>query len=172
MDSAPRAREARGLRQAAEPEALDIPFYETLLAVDSEQSRMALAGKSGDAVVNGVAAAVVNAIKAAIRTDGGMRPHVMVMDDLHWSDSATLELIAQVATLAAFEPLMLVCVLRPDRKAASWQLVDRLQASLGSSFARIDLEPLDAVCCGGVARQPPPHRGPAREHPRADPRAL
>ena len=41
---------------------------------------------TGEAVVNGVAGAVVNAIKAAIRADDGMTPYVMVMDDLHWSD--------------------------------------------------------------------------------------
>ena len=127
---------------------LDTPFYETMLAVDSEQSRLALAGMSGDAVVNGVASAVVNAIRSAIRSGAGVQPYVIVMDDLHWSDSATLELIAQVATLAAFEPLLLVCVLRPERRAPSWQLVDRLQASLGSTFARIDLEPLDAAASG------------------------
>lgn len=126
-------------------EASDIPFYETMLAVDTEESRFALASLGGEAVVSGVAGAVVNAIKSVMLADDGMTPYVMVMDDLHWSDAATLELIAQVATLAAFEPIMLVCVLRPDRKAPSWQLVDRLQASLGSTFARIDLEPLDPV---------------------------
>jgi tetratricopeptide (TPR) repeat protein len=42
-------------------------------------------------------------------------------------------------------PLMIVCILRPHRKAASWQLIDRLQASLGSTFERIDLEPLAAA---------------------------
>jgi len=66
------------------------------------------------------------------------------MDDLHWADSATLELIAQVATLAVFEPLLLVCVLRPDRKAPSWGLLERLQSSLGAAFSRLDLEPLDS----------------------------
>jgi class 3 adenylate cyclase/tetratricopeptide (TPR) repeat protein len=145
MDPAPIVREKLDeFVQRLKLRTLDIPFYETMLAVDSEQSRLALAGMSGDAVTSGVAGAVVNCFKTAIRADGGMRPYVMVMDDLHWSDSATLELIAQVATLASFEPLMLVCVLRPDRQAPSWQLVDRLQASLGSAFSRIDLEPLDA----------------------------
>jgi class 3 adenylate cyclase/tetratricopeptide (TPR) repeat protein len=122
----------------------DIPFYEIMLAVDTEESRVALASLSGEAVVNGVAGAVVNAIKAVIHADNRMTPYVMVMDDLHWSDTATLELIAQVATLAVFEPILLVTVLRPDRKAPSWQLIDRLQGSLGDSFARIDLEPLGA----------------------------
>ncbi|MBI4921663.1 MAG: AAA family ATPase [Devosia nanyangense] len=146
MDPAPVVRDKLSafvdrlhLRQA------DMPFYEIMLAADTEETRLTLATLSGETVVSGVAAAVVNAVKAALRADGGMHPQIIVMDDLHWSDSATLELIAQVATLAAFEPLLMICVLRPDRRAPSWQLVDRLQASLGGSFARIDLEPLDAA---------------------------
>lgn len=120
----------------------DMPFFETMMAVDTEESRIALADMAGEAVVNGVASAVVNAIKSAINQPDGKQPHIFVLDDLHWSDSATLELIAQVATLASVDPLMMICVLRPDRKASSWQLVDRLQGSLGSAFERIDLEPL------------------------------
>jgi len=146
MDAAPAVREKiaawverLGLKQS------DIPFYETMIAVEGDESRIALRAMSGEAVVNGVASAIVNAIKGVMHADSGITPYVMVMDDLHWSDSATLELIAQVATLAAFEPIMLVTILRPDRKAASWQLLDRLQASLGDSFSRIDLEPLDAA---------------------------
>ncbi|MBL8593616.1 MAG: AAA family ATPase [Devosia sp.] len=146
MDAAPAVREkiaAWVARLGLNPS--DIPFYETMIAVEGDASRIALRAMSGESVVNGVAAAIVNAIKTVMHADGGMTPYVMVMDDLHWSDTATLELIAQVATLAAFEPIMLVTITRPDRKAASWQLLDRLQASLGSSFSRIDLEPLDAA---------------------------
>jgi len=149
MDAAPAVRQKlRDFVSRAGLAADNLPYYETLLAVDEEASRTALARLEGDAVVNGVAGAVIAAVRAAIRPGGGALPHVLVMDDLHWSDRATLELIAQVATLASVEPLLVLCLLRPDRSAASWQLVDRLQASLGSSFARIDLEPLDAAGSG------------------------
>lgn len=145
MDAAPAVREkiAAWVKRLKLNES-DIPFYETMLAVESEASRLALGSMPGEAVVGGVAGAIVNAIKAVMHADEGMTPYVMVLDDLHWSDTATLELIAQVATLAAFEPILMVVILRPDRSAPSWQLVDRLHASLGGSFSRIDLEPLDA----------------------------
>lgn len=130
--------ERLGLRQS------DRPFYETLLSVEDAESRSVLASLPGDAVVEGVAAAVISGLKAAIHARSDASPRVLVIDDLHWSDNASIELIAQVATLAVFEPLALVCVLRPDRRAPAWGLVDRLQASLGASFQRIDLEPLGA----------------------------
>ncbi|RYE88676.1 MAG: hypothetical protein EOP19_00595, partial [Hyphomicrobiales bacterium] len=124
---------------------LDRPFYETMLAVEDESSRLQLGQLSGDAIVGGVSSAVVNAFKAAMHSGDVIRPRVLLLDDLHWSDTATLDLLAQVGTLAAFEPLMIICVLRPDRHSPSWQLLDRLQASLGASFWRIDLEPLDSA---------------------------
>ena len=127
-----------------------LAYYETLLAVDDERSRGALAGLAGDAIVNGVTGAVLGGIRAAMHPAGGVLPHVLVMEDLHWSDNATLELLAQVATLASVEPLLVVCALRPDRSAPSWQVVDRLQASLGSAFARIELEPLTAADAGAL----------------------
>jgi class 3 adenylate cyclase/tetratricopeptide (TPR) repeat protein len=145
MDRAAQVRDKlAALAQRLSLRPTDVPFYETMLAVEGEASRIALASLAGEQIVQGVASAVVNLVKAAIRADGGMRPQVLVMEDLHWADSASLELVAQVATLASFEPLLIVCALRPDRRAPSWQLVDRLSASLGPSFARIDLEPLDA----------------------------
>jgi class 3 adenylate cyclase/tetratricopeptide (TPR) repeat protein len=151
MDAAPAVREKlRDFVARAGLRADYLPYYETMLAVDAEDSRAALGRLGGEAVVNGIASAALGAIRAAIRAGGEVRPHVLVLDDLHWSDSATLELIAHVATLASVEPLLVLCVLRPDRAAASWPLVDRLQASLGSAFARIDLEPLSAAEAGAL----------------------
>jgi class 3 adenylate cyclase/tetratricopeptide (TPR) repeat protein len=122
--------------------AKDLPFLETMLGVETEASRTALSGLDGDALVYGVATAVVGCIRSAMRSGERPLPHVLVFDDLHWADNASLELIAQVATLAADDPLLLVCVLRPDRKAASWSLLDRLRSSGGSAYVQLDLQPL------------------------------
>ncbi len=123
----------------------NVPFLETMLAIETEESRLNLARLPGEEVINGVAGAMVEVVKGSIGKPGDKHPQIVVMDDLHWSDTATLELIAQVAPLAAYEPLLFVCVLRPDRRAPSWALVDRLQQSLGTAFDRIELEPLDGA---------------------------
>jgi class 3 adenylate cyclase len=46
-----------------------LPFYETLLAIDDEASRSELAGVPGDTVVEGVAGAVMNALRALMHED-------------------------------------------------------------------------------------------------------
>ena len=146
MDAAPvvRAKLAAFSTLHGLPDA-DAPLLETMLAVDTEEGRAKVAGLSGDAVAEGIASAVIDILQALIGRGSAARPLVLVMDDLHWSDTASIELIAHVATLATYAPLMVVCVMRPRRKAASWQLLDRLEASLGSYFRRMVLEPLSAA---------------------------
>nr|NIQ57233.1 hypothetical protein [Gemmatimonadota bacterium]NIU77403.1 hypothetical protein [Gammaproteobacteria bacterium] len=114
-------------------------LLETLLAVETEASRDRVAGLEGDALVHRIADAVIATLRSA--ATGG--PRVLVFDDLHWSDLATLELIAQVATVTPDEPILLLCLLRPDRNAPSWPLLDRLRSGVGSAYVRLDLEPLD-----------------------------
>jgi class 3 adenylate cyclase/tetratricopeptide (TPR) repeat protein len=48
------------------------------------------------------------------------RPLVMVLDDLHWADSALLDLVEEIATASRGAPLMIVCTARGelrDRRA-------------------------------------------------------
>jgi class 3 adenylate cyclase/tetratricopeptide (TPR) repeat protein len=120
----------------------DRPLLETMLAVDTEQSRAALAGIEGQALVFGVANAVVSCLYAAIQAGGRPVPHVLIFEDLHWADGPSLELVAQAASLAAGTPLMVIAALRPDRRAPSWALLDRLRTSTPHAFAQLDLEPL------------------------------
>ncbi len=138
-------------RLSLDPSAL--PVMETLLAVETPAARKALGELEGGALVERIADVVIGALRAVMREGSGPqgdtgRPHVLVFDDLHWADGASLELIGQVATIAASEPLLLVCVLRPDRQAPSWGLLDRLAGSLGSRYARLDLQPLDGARAG------------------------
>jgi class 3 adenylate cyclase/tetratricopeptide (TPR) repeat protein len=119
-----------------------LPFYETILAVESETSALALSSYQGKELVDQTARSVTAAIRAAMQAGGGANPCIIVFDDLHWADSASVELVAQVAELAVSEPLLLVCVLRPDRRADSWGLLVRLADSLGDRFQRLDLLPL------------------------------
>jgi predicted ATPase/class 3 adenylate cyclase len=42
------------------------------------------------------------------------RPLVVVFEDIHWAESALLDLVERVASTAADAPLLLVCAARPD----------------------------------------------------------
>ncbi|HKJ92846.1 MAG TPA: adenylate/guanylate cyclase domain-containing protein [Longimicrobiales bacterium] len=129
-----------------------LPLLQMLMAVETEMARGALADLDGDTLVRQIANAIIAALRGAIHEGGAPRPHVLVFDDLHWADGASLELLTQVASIAMSEPLLLACVLRPDRNAPSWSLLDRLKGSLSSAYVQIDLEPLDSARAGELLR--------------------
>ncbi|HUF37630.1 MAG TPA: adenylate/guanylate cyclase domain-containing protein [Anaerolineales bacterium] len=47
-------------------------------------------------------------------------PQVIVLDDLHWSDSASIDLLVHLFKLSETQPVLLVCAMRPERSAPAW----------------------------------------------------
>ena len=45
-------------------------------------------------------------------------PGVLVLDDIHWSDSASIELLLHLLPLVNELPLLLICIIRPDQRVA------------------------------------------------------
>lgn len=119
----------------------NLPLYQAMLAVEDEESSELLQDLQGDPLGERVTEAVTDYFAAAMRASG--RPMVIVFDDLHWADAASLDLLVGLAALTATSHLLLVCLLRPDRKAPSWATLDRLRSVAGDQYLQLDLEPLD-----------------------------
>ena len=125
---------------ATMPES-DLPFLEVLLSVESEATPEALTALEGDELKDHITEATERYLRA--RTN--LMPTVIVLDDLHWADSASLELLLNVAGLVDDRPLFIICLLRPDKGAPSWSTIERARSELGARYAEILLEPLDAA---------------------------
>jgi tetratricopeptide (TPR) repeat protein len=69
-------------------------------------------------------------------------PQVIVFDDLHWSDEASLNLLLNVVELSDSQPIVFICMARPDTTAASWNSIHKIKGKLNSAFYFIELEPL------------------------------
>ena len=67
---------------------------------------------------------------------------MVVFDDLHWFDEASLDLLFNVADLAVEQPVLFICLSRPDKSAASWELLKKMGDKLGSGFYSLELAPL------------------------------
>ena len=120
--------------------ARSVPYLELLVGLSVEGGSVV----DGEALVEAMSGAVLDLTRRGLTVDGRSSPLVLVLDDLHWADRASLELASQVASLTADGPLLLVCVLRPEKKAPSWGFLDRLRASLPERYTQLDLAPLDA----------------------------
>jgi len=116
----------------------DIPFLEALLAVESEESLQVVTGFQGEALIQ----RMVEAVRGYLCGVAKEGPLVIVFDDLHWADAASLNLLFSVADLTDAQPLVFICMLRPDKTAASWDAIHKIQQKVEEQYHSLFLEPL------------------------------
>ena len=116
----------------------DIPFLEALLAVESEESLGVVTGFQGEALTQ----RMIDATRGFLCGLTVESPLVIVFDDLHWADEASLHLLLNSVDLSATQPIVFLCMARPDRDAASWDSIQKMKEQLGEGFHFIQLTPL------------------------------
>jgi len=67
---------------------------------------------------------------------------VLVFDDLHWADRASVELIGRLLPLVGEVPVLFLCVFRPDRDTAAWQLKGQAETDFPHRYTALLLQPL------------------------------
>ena len=116
----------------------DTPFLEALLAVESEVSLASVRGYEGEALTQ----RMTEATRGFVCGMAQETPTVIVFDDLHWADQASLDLLSNVADVVQRYPLLIIAVSRPDKMAGSWQLREQILEKLGADALEISLLPL------------------------------
>ena len=69
---------------------------------------------------------------------------LIVFEDLHWCDHASLELVRATTELVVDAPIVVLISFRPDREAVSWGLREWVETELVEHAIVLDLEPLTA----------------------------
>jgi predicted ATPase len=116
----------------------DIPFLEAILAVESEESSKVVMGFQGDALNQ----RMIDATRGFLCGLAVESPLVIVFDDLHWADEASLSLLLNVVDLSNVQPILFVCMSRPDTTTAGWDSIQKMNEKLGNVFHLIELAPL------------------------------
>ena len=70
------------------------------------------------------------------------KPTVMLVDDLHWADQASVELLIHLLRLVESVPLMMLVAMRPHRQSPSWKLKQMAEADYPHRYTEIQLHPL------------------------------
>ncbi|HEU5476106.1 MAG TPA: AAA family ATPase [Actinophytocola sp.] len=114
------------------------PFVEALRGLPDAPSLLATGSASGDR------AAEFRRVADAIAGAGGQRPVVLVLEDLHWADASTRDLVLYLHRALAHAPVLQVATLRGDEVGADHP-VAKLVADLVRSprAERLTLAPLD-----------------------------
>lgn len=83
--------------------------------------------------------ASVHRLLRALSTRG---PVVLVCEDVHWADAASVSSVSQLLPLAAQMPVLFIAALRADTDSAGWRLITTGRESFGDALAEMHLRPL------------------------------
>ena len=85
---------------------------------------------------------VLDAMRLWWRHRFAQQPTVLIFDDLHWCDAASIELLHGLMPLAAEIPLVFLCAMRGERLAPAWQIKASAEEEFGHRYMEINLKPL------------------------------
>ena len=81
-------------------------------------------------------------ITRLLRALSAEAPILVALEDLHWADTASVDMTRQLMPLIAQMPVLLVCALRAETDSAGWQLVAQARELFGEALTEIRLQPL------------------------------
>lgn len=87
------------------------------------------------------------ALTALLRSQASARPTLLLIEDVHWADAETLDLLSAAAGSTADVPLVLLMTSRHD----GFPLDDDFRARAGVAVTTLDLGPLDSDECAELA---------------------
>ena len=120
-------------------EAPDIaPFFAHMLGLPTSDDEEAHTRLEPAHLQERYAAALLRVLRA--RSASGAL--VIVCEDLHWADPASVAVLATLLPLAGRLPLLLIGAMRPDTDSPGWQLVANARVHFGQALTEIVLEQL------------------------------
>ncbi|UCD98146.1 MAG: AAA family ATPase [Chloroflexota bacterium] len=85
---------------------------------------------------------LLTAMDECWRAQFSARPTVLVFDDMHWSDAASIDLLNQLLPLTGEIPLVLICAMREERSSPAWQIKTAADDKFRHRYSEILLRPL------------------------------
>ncbi len=71
------------------------------------------------------------------------RPLIIVLEDLHWADASSIDLLIDLLPITASAPILFCLVSRQDRDSHGWRLIRAGREKIGPRLRRIDLSNLN-----------------------------
>lgn len=84
----------------------------------------------------------VSSLVTLVRAVGSGGPVVLVCDDVHWADAASVDVLLQVLTSAGALPVLFILSSRAERAATGWRLIAGARDFFGDALTELKLDPL------------------------------
>ena len=88
---------------------------------------------------------VFRAVRRLLQHLTGHRPLVVVLEDWHWADDASVQLLEHLLPLILTMPLLVVCTTRPQPDGPAARLIGAARRAVADRLAEIRLTPLSAA---------------------------
>ena len=115
------------------------PYLGHLLSLRLEE---AAAEQVGVLDPQALQAGYLAALRRLLGALANRRPLILVLEDLHWADPSSTDLLVRLLPLASSAPILLCMVTRAERDAPAWRLVTAARETLGGSLTEINLRAL------------------------------
>jgi class 3 adenylate cyclase len=120
-------------------EAADvIPYLASLLDLPLNQAEDELTQQDPEFLQSRYVAVISRVVRALAHSD----PVVLVAEDIHWADPASVETLIQLMPFLTPQPIVIIFAGRAESDVPGWRLVSNSQATLGEAMAEIRLQPL------------------------------
>jgi class 3 adenylate cyclase/tetratricopeptide (TPR) repeat protein len=86
--------------------------------------------------------AIMELVPGATRAFGADEPRLLIFEDLHWCDEASMDVLIETARLVDELACLFLFAYRPDRQAQSWRLKQWLETEYPHRSTELELEPL------------------------------
>ncbi|MBI3163888.1 MAG: AAA family ATPase [Chloroflexi bacterium] len=73
------------------------------------------------------------------------KPLGIILEDIHWADPASVELLTQLFPLVNRHPIALTMLTRPDADAPGWKLVESAREMFKENLTELQLNPLSEI---------------------------
>lgn len=84
----------------------------------------------------------VSSMVGVIQAMSRNAPVILVCDDVHWADSASVEVLRQILVSVTAAPVLFILSSRIERAAPGWGLIAVARDAFGDALTEIRLEPL------------------------------
>jgi ABC-type oligopeptide transport system substrate-binding subunit/class 3 adenylate cyclase len=116
-----------------------VPYLAALLGLsptDAEASRI------GELSPEALQYRTFEVVRHTIEALAAGGPVALVLEDLHWADATSLQLLERVVGDTEDQAMVLVCTLRPERDHASWRFKEDVARTLPHRFREVTLQAL------------------------------
>jgi class 3 adenylate cyclase len=115
------------------------PFLANLLSLDVEgPAEEKMSNQDPQSLQIGY----LNALRQLLSALAAQQPLVIVLEDIHWADPSSIELLTQLIALVKEAPLLFCLLTRPDYSSSGWRLARAAHELLGTSLEEIHLTSL------------------------------